>query len=239
MVQRRIRRTKLSGHDELAQSLAVLSIDDRSPLILCDLGYGLPKEARPRKEKLLAIARQLVNFLLWQQKALVDPARIWIVECPTDIQDELMARIHQVWKQQSSSETGFPLHIQCIDQPLTEFPNAVYLSPDADQALDIEQPPPSVAVVGLLIDRRIQVNRSRERAELLSMPARRWPLENSSILSPNEPLNVDCILEALQQWHWNTNDQSMAPRDAFERATVQALQHHQARHPLRPQHKME
>ena len=53
-----------------------------------------------------------------------------------------------------------------------------YLSPDADTVLDPDAAPPATVVIGLLIDRRrIQMNRSTERAAKLSIPTARWPLE--------------------------------------------------------------
>jgi hypothetical protein len=116
------------------------------------------------------------------------------------------------------------------DQPEKEV---IYLSPDAHVTLDpATSPPPSIVIVGLLIDRKqIQVNRSLQRAHALSIPAVRWPAlekivlveedhdksattmatttmtnstRTSSIkLHASEPLNCDCILEGMQQWYWN------------------------------------
>lgn len=266
------------------------------PLILCDLGYGFPHEERPRKEKLLAVAKQLVNYLHWQtstamivqRDAFLDQsdqstgqqeermgesttwrtsAQLLLVGCSDScIQESLTDRMRQLWNQLPSIN-HIPLPtIEFSNQPLSSFVGAIYLSPDAPTALDATQPPPKTVVVGMLIDRRIQVNRSVQRAERLNLPTARLPLELvSDVLDPMEPLNVDCVLEGMQQWYWNsdeaatmttiaqarrtsnnssnsnnsrtTKDTTTTARESFERAASQALRHHQERHPGRPQHK--
>ena len=40
----------------------------------------------------------------------------------------------------------------------------VYLSPDADETLSPDAPPPPILVVGMLVDRRIRPDRSKKRA---------------------------------------------------------------------------
>jgi hypothetical protein len=245
--------------------------------ILCDLGYGIPKEGRPRKEKLLAIAKQLVNFLLWQQNSALAgsttttaAARLILVSCPDEVvQDALRTRMHALWTAEALP-TAFPDHILSFSSdsledwcarystattataPTSRVPptaattttttpaDIVYLSPDAPAVLDAKAPPPSVVVVGLLIDRRrIQVNRSLDRAATLHMTAARWPLEQVvANVSATEPLNVDTVLEGMQQWHWNYSHAPGKPFVACADAMVQALEHHAARHPARPVHKV-
>lgn len=303
-------------------------------LLLCDLSYGFPKEARPRHEKIRAMARQLVNFLQWQHRALskhdlfhativhqemsnpcnndnknddnnnddtntidpnsfrLQPAQVIIVgsnDAPSE--QALNERIHELWNKENPHD-AFPttrLHFasqsledlirtehgtaceaavggdsdgdggdgESAEDKATNDPHQqiVYLSPDAPEALDPHQPPPRIAIVGLVIDRRtIQVNRSLQRAQSLCqqnnippVAIRRWPLEAvaASHVHVNEPLNVDCILEGMQQWYWNylqhhdtpASSQGKRRRTCFERAAIQALQHHQERHPERPLHK--
>jgi hypothetical protein len=262
--------------------------------ILCDLGYGIPKEARPRKEKLLAIAKQLVTFLTWQQQAscsscdspaaatnTTTAARLILVSCPdVTVQDALRARMHELWT--CAATTDFPTSLlfspdslpdwcarhssgdpspvtglvtlpTAVAKPSTTSNNnnkIVYLSPDAPDVLDATQAPPSVVVVGLLIDRRrIQTNKSRNRAAVLQLPSARWPLDQVvANVHACEPLNVDCVLEGMQQWHWNyyhsrQHQHDTAPSDqtafrACADAMMQALEHHAARHPARPVHKV-
>lgn len=376
--------------------------------LVCDLGgYGLPKEVRPRQEKIYAICRQLVNFLTWQQQKkssleLMFPqkdddgrfknegvpnikqdyvaARLIIVLGPNEstttfsqtgdtfdsLRQLLLERMQTVWNQQQQQHSinyastvadGAPFpehrvlfssdsllvtletlqHQQAKDsteysvsttplptatstgiiltegsanvkdesthdnndknaaQPTTTVPagsaattttttTAVYLSPDAEEALNPHDPPPSIVIVGLLIDRRtIQVNRSVRRASALGISLARWPMEHillPTLLQPvvrdkeqqptqeqqngtpnsinecetkmamlrlhkNEPLNVDCVLEGMQQWHWNYyyqygNSVMMQRPDsasAFVEAATQAIRHHQQRHPERTRHK--
>jgi hypothetical protein len=250
--------TNVQLHQEKHQHRLDIEIDDSYRLrFICDLGYGLPNENRPRKEKILAIARQMINFLTWQQHQqrqllLVPLARIYIVlgkstastNCDNQesilVQNALLERMHEVWNQHqsnvsSTSPVPFPddivtfIHvsldeflctISCnYDQKLSNCDNVntermnrnslddvIYLSPDAVKTLDITAIPPKNIIIGLLIDRRtIQVNRSVARAQEINIPSMRWPLEKVTALSihKNEPLNVDCVLEGMQQWYWN------------------------------------
>lgn len=226
----------------IIQALEKIQLDvdvdvDSSPLtILCDLGYGVPIQPRPRKEKILAMAKQIVNFLEWQQAQSLHRATLWIVECPDDVKAPLQSRMEQLWKQkQTTGATNFPSNLQFTDTPIKSFQNAIYLSPDAETALDPLQPPShSPLVVGMLIDRRIQPNRSLRRAQHLQLPTARLPLTS---VDANEPLNVDCILELLQQWCWNCNSH-VNGKNGWEQAVTQALSHHQQRHPKRPFHRI-
>eukprot|EP00977_Amphora_coffeiformis_P009006 scaffold2043_cov166-Amphora_coffeaeformis.AAC.5 len=184
-----------------------LRISKQAPFhILCDLGYGIPKEARPRKEKILAISKQLVNFLTWQHGNARDgettdyyPAQVEIVSCvDASAEKAITNRMHDLWKVDNGNEK-FPTNISFTSSSLEEWVEShassssehdptekqnwysptevVYLSPDAEKTLDLTQPPPRVIVVGLLIDRRtIQTNKSKDRAHKLDLMAVRWPL---------------------------------------------------------------
>lgn len=130
----------------------------------------------------------------------------------------------------------------------SNFDEPVYLSPDADESLDPCSEPPGIAIVGLLIDRRVQPNRSRDRAQNIGIVARRWPLEDCfAEIDSHEPLNVDCVLEGMQQWWWNWSHSSIScsndaeankrvKRETFIQAASQAIEHHAKRHPSRPLH---
>mmetsp|Transcript_16219 Transcript_16219/g.30670 ORF Transcript_16219/g.30670 Transcript_16219/m.30670 type:complete len:163 (-) Transcript_16219:1618-2106(-) len=100
----------------------------------------------------------------------------------------------------------------------------VYLSPDADERLDPYQDPPRIAVVGMLVDRKIQPNRSKLRAQELSdqtsskghddnnvnddisrMQVKRLPMDDLRVvdLKDNEPLNIDTVMEIMERWWGN------------------------------------
>ena len=319
-----------TSNQERTDSANFTSQEDGELVILCDMGYGLPKEARSRKEKILAISRQLVNFLWWQQHHIQENeasnvnsnknqcserryvmARLEILDCPDSAAEEaLKSRMEQLWSQENTKAKNvipfpFPSNISFSERTLSSFyadsnvqqkandsvtmnPNrmkAVYLSPDASHSLDPSKPPPHTVVVGLLIDRRIQLNRSRQRAEKLCLPAFQLPLSKAHLVlvqqdqredqaiglqtensdckttdnrpskqtedatcrfESSEPLNVDCVLEMVQQWHWNSNGTASkasidrkrwTPAEACFSAIHQALEHHAQRHPSRIQHK--
>ena len=229
-----------------------------TPILLCDAGYGVPRENRPRKEKILAMARQLVNFLQWQeqQEPTREYATIKIVACPDEcVKEALEERTLALLQEETGGDTtSIPQHVSFSCQSLEEVCQelsekvdepVVYLSPDVSETLDATKRPPRYVVVGLLIDRRIQPHRSHDRAINLNLIAKRWPLDNCfQDISANEPLNVDCILEGMQQWWWNsddigcsTGDSPLEHRETFMQAAAQAIQHHADRHPSRPVHK--
>ncbi|GAX27009.1 hypothetical protein FisN_9Lu332 [Fistulifera solaris] len=209
----------------LTRSLHISKEED-APLFLCDMGYGLPREERPRKERLNAIAKQLVNFLQWQDSSQNAPkVFVKVVACPDP--DALLSRLLEIWP-----HDALPDRVSVSERSLDTFVNnqAVYLSPDAPRALDPLKPPPRVMIVGMLIDRRVQPNRSRLRAEKMELSLARWPTLDG--WDPQEPFNVDCIMEGMQQWHWNRNDGI----GGFFEAAQQAVRHHCERHPQRIQH---
>lgn len=231
------------------------------PILVCDAGYGLPREGRPRKEKILAIARQLANFLKWQEPhdGRYPLSEVRVVACPDDkTLDSLKQRLLQILE---SKELPGNVTFSCESleeacgslspSDSAEDDSVVYLSPDAPK-LDPTNRAPKKVVVGLLIDRRVQPNRSKDRASKLALVARRWPLEDcfrSESISATEPLNVDCVLEGMQQWWWNEAEISDSVQDdvegnvgeerkkAFAKAAQQAIHHHAERHPSRPVHK--
>jgi hypothetical protein len=238
--------------EEIIRRQAHLSISSSSAdqILICDAGYGLPREARPRKEKTLAIARQLANFLSFQQefskKHSQQVATVKVVGCSNE--EDLLALRERTTE--LYGQPRLPSHISFSCQALEDYchekdieEEAIYLSPDADNILDPSEKPPANAIVGLLIDRRVQPNRSQERASKLKIRASRWPLETFfQNIHSNEPLNVDCILEGMQQWYWNWNDDDSPmfqndKKECFVQACTLALSRHAERHPSRPLHK--
>lgn len=244
----------------------------KGPILICDAGYGIPREARPRKEKILAIARQLTNFLQWQHKNKNDDndfAEVRVVACQDEtIKQALEDRTRSLLLTESedadadqahekeSASNIMPQHLSFSCESLEDAccrisaetdETVIYLSPDAEEAIDPSLQPPRFVVVGLLIDRRIQPRRSQERATKLDIVAKRWPLDDCfRNIAANEPLNVDCIMEGMQQWWWNSGalncvDSSSSSwqqqQETFIQAAGQAIQHHADRHPSRPIHK--
>ena len=198
-------------------------------------------------------------------------ALVRVVGCPDENTRKILEnRTIENMKRASSASSAsnlkgnnLPSHVtiscetleQCLDDLAANHPDIianqiphgkidkpVYLSPDAAESLDPRSEPPEIAVVGLLIDRRVQPNRSRDRAQTIGIIARRWPLEDCfGEIDSHEPLNVDCVLEGMQQWWWNWKDTSVTcsddvKRETFIQAASQAIEHHVTRHPSRPLH---
>ena len=187
------------------------------------------------------------------------PARVRVVAYQDQtVVHAIQQRLQELWKA-SNNNQELPSHFSVSCQSLSEavespgskssgssldsssFMNDVavtYLSPDAKWTLDIKSDPPRVVIIGMLIDRRPQPLRSIQRATKLRIPAVRWPLEVvSDVLNCHEPLNVDCIMEGMQQWYWNVeNSNDRDGSKCFQDAAIQALTHHQQRHPGRPKH---
>jgi len=304
-----VQHQKQQHQEEQDQVFPTLAVAVQPALhLLLDAGYGIPREIRPRQEKILAIAKQIANFLEWQQQtsssfatsktettnlllapvtvigckdeemkaALIDRLESLLSSNPkskmlTQItsatneneiienedfrSDSFSSQQRTSAKSSTSVVQQLPSHFSFArDQEHTDtlLVDAVYLSPDASSCLNPNRPPPSKVVVGLLIDRRIQLNRSLGRSQQLHLDAKRWPMEvlgDGNLCHSQEPLNVDTILEALQQWSWNshttsscntssTDGGSMVNNDyAFQQASLQAFLHHTKRHPARPKHR--
>jgi hypothetical protein len=240
-----------------AQLDAALNIQDVPPpnILVCDAGYGFPREKRPFQEKLNAISSQLVNFLTWQMgdekintTHNLPFATVQVVGCP----DETVRSALEAKLLEKLDAFVLPSHVtisclsleECIvalQAPASEEADTlqpVYLSPDAEESLDPCNSPPTIAIVGLLIDRRIQPNRSKDRASKLSIVSKRWPLEECfADIHAKEPLNVDCVLEGMQQWWWNcAKSNGEGSKELFVQAASQAINHHAKRHPCRPLH---
>jgi hypothetical protein len=196
--------------------------------IFCDASYGLPNEKKPRKEKVCSIARQIVNFLNWQGESDLNFADIVIVGCTEAAKSELQQRIQFLLK------GDLPSHIKFLDTPL--YTTSVrYLSPDADEVLDPNLEPPQSVVVGLLIDRKIQPNRSKNQAAILGVKSARFALESFNV-NCNEPLNVDTVLIGMQRWWWNCEFGELTRKESFFEAIEHAMSEHVRRHPNRPLH---
>jgi len=64
-----VQHQKQQHQEEQDQVFPTLAVAVQPALhLLLDAGYGIPREIRPRQEKILAIAKQIANFLEWQQQ---------------------------------------------------------------------------------------------------------------------------------------------------------------------------
>lgn len=231
--------------EQVSKLQLTTTTDTNTNLFLCDAGYGLPLEARPRREKILAICRQLYNFIKWQMSEECtgkDLARVKVVGSSLEVVTALEERLQQLF----GTNSAMPSHVEfCSEQALNDYcindDDTVYLSPDATTVLDASQKPPSTVVVGLLIDRRtIQFNRSQKRACILNVKAARLPLDELcfSNMDKHEPLNVDTVMEGMQQWWWNCEAATTTTcKECFVQAATQAIERHCQRHFNRPLHK--
>lgn len=266
-----------------------------SPLIVCDCGYGWPKEKRPRQEKIRAVAKQISNFLRWQEEIISSPpvfnksaCRVVVVGSKSNLaplekrlsaifvsnkaECHLMQRVvFQEGDLLSLQESGIigtsePANGSTKTTAASNFlarytssTNMVYLSPDAEEILDYKTKPPTVVIVGMLVDRRVALNRSKERASKFQQQQQQHSIEiaklplsqcqkimrvtnSSNSLKDEEPLNIDTVLEIMQRWHLQCagcDDDDGAALDngaAFVKAAVDALMSHQERHPNRTLH---
>ncbi|KAI2510265.1 hypothetical protein MHU86_4143 [Fragilaria crotonensis] len=210
-----------------------LVVGGRKKIIYCDAGYGFPSEAKPRRERVLAVAKQIVNFLIWQGESSMDSlAEIVICDCDQSCRTAVEERMKQLLK------GSLPTHVSFSTASLDSLSSQdlVYLSPDADATLDPTKEPPDHVVVGLLVDRRIQPNRSKRQAASLGLPCARLALEAFN-MDDCEPLNVDTVLVGMQQWWWNCQKGEEPLQECFLKAMETTMQQHIARHPNRPLHK--
>ena len=139
----------------------------------------------------------------------------------------------------------------------------VYLSPDADERLNPNHCPPMVVVVGMLVDRKVQPNRSKLRAQevqnqtkgnsydekVVEIQVKRLPLDalRAVDLNDDEPLNIDTVMELMERWWRNVKvsdgDDILLSSDCvsnkpklFTDAAIRALHTHRERHPNRTIH---
>jgi hypothetical protein len=192
-------------------------------LILCDSWYGFPSQKRPRKERICAVSRQLVNFLEWRLgfepnfPPHANRCQIHLLGSGVDV-EAIRDRMQDIAAEQSAPgkydseiiyKSNLDIH-EAIQQWKNNINNTdvepVYLSPDASESLSVLSRPPPVVIVGMLIDRRITSDRSRKRAEdTLNLRAVKLPLNELNVkeMCSEEPLNVDTVMELMQRWWFN------------------------------------
>ena len=256
-------------------TLLALPTNQCKPIILCDCGYGWPKQPRPKSERIRAVSRQICNFLQWRndydkkknatrigschvmvashKEEDIEPLRERMVQSVAD-DEELKATVEHQAEFCRISITEF---IQATGSSAKDHvESSVYLSPDAQDVLDPLAPPPSVVIVGMIVDRRVSIGRSNNRAIKVSCKSARLPLHLLKLegLEDTEPLNIDTVLEIMQRWWYNfynnredeNNEDPSAASPELQRArnkghfvdaAVRAMLHHQERHPNRTLHK--
>ena len=258
---------KLSLHDETTANPNDSSLETKPNIILCDAWYGFPQQTRPRKERICAVSRQLVNFLQWRQCANLgaEQCQVHLLGSEVDVTSVQQRITDIIDKEDTSGKCIGQIHYKSnvdIHDAIQQWRNTystndevVYLSPDASEALSPTAPPPRVVIVGMLIDRRITSDRSKKRAEeYLNLRAVKLPLNELNVkeMCSEEPLNVDTVMELMQRWWTNcdkleeihnarkSDKMYIGPskyREGFVKAAAFAIKSHRDRHPNRPIHK--
>ena len=248
------------------------------PILICDGWYGFPKQKGPRKERINAVSRQLCNFLEWRSTCCEDSdsrSKCGVsflgnkgdVQSVRDRMNELESRVGlpqaAYLKKSDIFRSDVTIH-EFLDEQNAKGKNpqnntdevveVVYLSPDASHTLSTDCPPPSIVIIGMVIDRRITTDRSRIRAEeTLKLRAARLPLDDLNVkeLTSHEPLNVDTCMELMQRWWWNCDKvmqhykkpakngdevQSKLYKKCFLEAAAFAMKSQRERHPNRTVH---
>lgn len=271
---------------------AVLGEISKGPIIICDAWYGFPIQARPRLERIRAVAKQIYNFVIWKYKFIQEkkiPNNACSMAVVIGEKEDIIAVQERVeeWLEKSTElkdASYFTLKNYCIFLPgqkledlsidLSNFirsrieesqsedtqtiqsnciklPSIAYLSPDADESIPANQTPPKHVIVGMLVDRKVQPNRSKSRAEAIqindeeqcmSIETKQLPLKalNVSDLSQDEPLNIDTVMEMMERWWINVKyrDGSSESKRVlhFRDAAARSLLTHRQRHPNRTIH---
>lgn len=265
----------MSFDETLTEELKYLNLgtnDEFQPLIICDAWYGFPIQVRPRKERILAVSKQIYNFLQWKKDYLKEKkhagniaiSKVCVIGKAEDI-DAIQKRVEELASKHQNDNTN-NVHESLEgceympDMPLEDLlrkhetimsyskvPHACYLSPDATQSLSATETPPQVVIVGMLVDRKVQPNRSKSRAESLLEPSKgteeyvldcaKLPLDvlNVSDLKSDEALNIDTVMEMMQRW-WMNCSKDGASKKAFIDASARSMLTHRNRHPVRTIH---
>lgn len=158
---------------------------------------------------------------------------------------EIAGSDHEVSK---DSQHNLQKHIECeILTNQMDDEQAIYLSPDGSITLDPSQPPPKVVVIGMLVDRNVTPNRSKNHAEQLQVVSAKLPLsciyiqDNDDKNDDEEPLNIDTVLEIMDRW-WtnhcfdnqninNNESEKHGNTNSFVYAATEAMKSHKKRHP--------
>ena len=214
--------------------------------LVLDVGFGWPTQKKPRKERINAVARQLVNYC--KSGASDDASKLLVVGQAPEL-DPLRLRFTQLMEKADE-----PRLLEVVDFEVGDcfemfgggggVGGAGYLSPDSETTLDVGSAPPPVLIVGALVDRSVTVGRSKRRASSNNCQSAQLPLELTRLegLANSEPCNIDTILEICSGWaaKWNKEGGKDKGEDrnrkCFVDAAVSALLRHEERHPNRTLH---
>ena len=226
--------------------------------LVVDVSYGFPTQKKPRRERINAVSGQLANFSEWWHQGRVgtgggDDARVEVtVAGGKDSISEVRRRMVAIggealalkfnFVEGDPSSFGGQATAEGSEEGEGEIARAsasasrqvVYLSPDAEEPLDVADSAkiPEVVVVGGLVDRKITPGRSARKAKEYKIDCRRLPVSLLELdeLHDDEALNIDTVLEMCAGWAVESG------REKFKRAATSAMLRHQSRHPNRPIH---
>ena len=211
--------------------------------LIIDIGYGFPPNPKPRKERVNAVAKQTVNALQTMLASLLTDPPLFTVQVVGTEADTATLKTRNDTLLATTIPDLPPAALSYHTCPLPNLcdSSTIYLSPDAPPR-DSSKSPPSRLIIGGIIDRSIQVDRSKNRAATLNIPAACLPLSLShlALLQDSEPLNVDTVLEMCVSWRSNVNDTKAGEEyddTPFVDAVTTAMLRHEERHPNRPVHK--
>jgi hypothetical protein len=225
-----------------------------------------------RKERILAVSKQIYNFLQWRKDYLkgknhvksTSISKVYVIGKAEDIR-AIQKRIDELDSNHKNDDIDVNKSIEgCKYMPdvlledllnkheiiHSKVSHACYLSPDADQSLSAAQNPPQVVIVGMLVDRKVQPNRSKSRAKSVLesqkgltmtdqtvLDCAKLPLDalNVSDLKSDEALNIDTVMEMIQRWWVNCSKEGPSKK-AFVDASARSMLTHRNRHPVRTIH---
>jgi len=274
--------------DRLASEVKSLNLKEHAnyrrngAIIVCDAWYGFPTQKRPRRERILAVSKQIYNFIKWRKDYVTEKnlkcavSSVLVIGKNEDV-DAIRERVEELQGKDSDCCDGDDdnCNAPCFYLPGKDLEDLAgelvavemqgdqseviaYLSPDASEKLSAIEAPPRIVVVGMLVDRKVQPNRSKIRAESLlkqcadvesstavkevAIVPFQLPLDalNVSDLSQDECLNIDTVMEMIERWWVNAKfrdgDTDAKRKLQFRDAAARALMTHRQRHPNRTIH---
>lgn len=186
--------------------------------IIIDCGYPWPREKKPRRERINAVAKQLHNFLLSRPSHHATDIKFIIAG------DDLQPLINRMKETNSTIES-----LVTFQSALPHPSDAVYLSPESPNTFALAQSAPTTLIIGGIIDRNPTPGRSLKRADELNIKTGCFPLERCDLdeISNREPLNVDTVCAICERWMGG---------ETLKNSVFESLCSHEERHPNRRLH---